>query len=140
MQKPIYLVITELFPTSDSFRGPYVYDQVRAIEKDGRYEVVVLRPTSWLHKEKNYEYNGIKVYRFTHYDLPSDMWPGSNTWLSLRAMDKCLKYLGIAYNDIAVVHAHVSNNASITGMMCWGCHWVGSARRNGTGREHYVME
>ena len=111
MQKPIYLVITELFPTSDSFRGPYVYDQVRAIEKDGRYEVVVLRPTSWLHKEKNYEYNGIKVYRFTHYDLPSDMWPGSNTWLSLRAMDKCLKYLGIAYNDIAVVHAHVSNNA-----------------------------
>lgn len=52
MQKPIYLVITELFPTSDSFRGPYVYDQVRAIEKDGRYEVVVLRPTSWLHKEK----------------------------------------------------------------------------------------
>ena len=108
-------------------------------------------------KRKNYEYNGIKVYRFTHYDLPSDMWPGSNTWLSLRAMDKCLKYLGIAYNDIAVVHAHVSNNArfanhvkcqnaecltccSITGMMCWGCHWVGSARRNGTGREHYVME
>lgn len=59
MQKPIYLVITELFPTSDSFRGPYVYDQVRAIEKDGRYEVVVLRPTSWLHKEKNYEYNEI---------------------------------------------------------------------------------
>ena len=109
--KKIYLVITELFPTQESFRGPYVYDQVKAIEKDGRYEVVVLRPTSWLSKEKDYEYGGVKVHRFTRYDLPSNMWPGSNIWLSLRAMDKCLKRLGIAYSDITVVHAHVSNNA-----------------------------
>ena len=58
-----------------------------------------------------YEYGGVKVHRFTRYDLPSNMWPGSNIWLSLRAMDKCLKRLGIAYSDITVVHAHVSNNA-----------------------------
>lgn len=111
MRKPIYLVVTELFPTPESFRGPYVYDQVKAIEKDGRYDVIVVRPTIWVHSEGDYEYEGVKVYRFVTYDLPSDMWPGANIWLSLRAFDKCLKRIGIGYEDIAVVHAHVTGNA-----------------------------
>ena len=46
--KPIYLVITPFFPTVESFRGPYVYDQVKVLERDGRYRVVVLKPTGWL--------------------------------------------------------------------------------------------
>ena len=69
--KPIYLVITPFFPTVESFRGPYVYDQVKVLERDGRYRVVVLKPTGWLHKEENYEYGGVKVYRFATFDLPT---------------------------------------------------------------------
>ena len=38
--KSIYLVVTAFFPSVESFRGPYVYDQVKAIMKDGRYQVV----------------------------------------------------------------------------------------------------
>lgn len=109
--KPIYLVVTPFFPSQGSFRGPYVYDQVKAIEKSGLYRVVVLKGHSWLKPEADYAYGGISVYRYPTYDLPSDAWPGSNTWLSLRAFDKCLKRLGIAYKDIAVVHAHVTGNA-----------------------------
>ena len=42
--KSIYLVVTAFFPSVESFRGPYVYDQVKAIMKDGRYQVVVMMP------------------------------------------------------------------------------------------------
>ena len=40
--KPIYLVITPFFPSAQSFRGPYVSDQVKAIMCDGRYRVIVM--------------------------------------------------------------------------------------------------
>lgn len=106
--KPIYLVITPFFPTVESFRGPYVYDQVRALECDGRYHVVVLKPTSWLHREENYEYGGVKVYRFTTFDLPTNAWSGWGDSLSYRSFNKCLKRLNIDCDDIAVVHSHVT--------------------------------
>ncbi len=54
--KPIYLVITPFFPSAQSFRGPYVYDQVKAIMCDGRYRVIVMMPDSWMHKVGEYEY------------------------------------------------------------------------------------
>lgn len=109
--KPIYLVITPFFPTTESFRGPYVYDQVKAIERDGHYRVVVMKPCSWMRKENDYEYGGIKVFTFTTYELPTNIWPGSGDCLSIRSFDKALRRIGIKYEDIAVVHAHVTYNA-----------------------------
>lgn len=106
--KPIYLVITPFFPTVESFRGPYVYDQVKALERDGRYHVVVLKPTGWLHKEEDYEYGGVKVYRFATFDLPTNIWSGWGDWLSCCFLNKCLKRLNIDYGNIAVVHSHVT--------------------------------
>lgn len=52
------------FSTPDSFRGPFIYDQVKAIQKTGKYEVIVFRPTSLRDKRVSYEYEGIKVYLF----------------------------------------------------------------------------
>ena len=48
--KSIYLVITPFFPSAQSFRGPYVYDQVKAIMCDGRYRVIVMMPDSWMRR------------------------------------------------------------------------------------------
>lgn len=111
MDKKIYLVVTAFFPTAESFRGPYVYDQVKAIMETGQYKVVVLMAVPWYHKGKDYEYDGVHVYCFTLYELPSRAWPGSGACLSLHSFDSCLKRIGIDYNDIAVVHAHVTGNA-----------------------------
>ncbi|WP_285819787.1 glycosyltransferase family 4 protein [Bacteroides acidifaciens] len=109
--KPIYLVVTAFFPTPTCFRGPYVYDQVKAIMKDGRYKVVVMMPHTWMHKDGDYDYDGIHVYRFTSYDLPTNAWPGVADGVNLRSFDKVLKRIGIRYDDIAVAHAHVTANA-----------------------------
>lgn len=106
--KPVYLVVTPFFPTAESFRGPYVYDQVRALEREGRYRVVVLKPTIWLQKEEDYKYGGVNVYRFTTFDLPTNAWPGWGDALSCCSLDKCLKRLNIDYGNIAIVHSHVT--------------------------------
>ena len=59
--KSIYLVVTAFFPSVESFRGPYVYDQVKAIMKDGRYQVVVMMPGLCFQKNDDYDYDGIHV-------------------------------------------------------------------------------
>ncbi len=38
--KDTYLIVTPFFPTKDSFRGPFIYDQAKAIKDFGDYEVV----------------------------------------------------------------------------------------------------
>ena len=111
INKPIYLVVTAFFPSMQSFRGPYVYDQVKAIMKDGRYRVVVMMPQQYFHKSDDYDYDGIHVYRFIQYNLPTNAWPGAGDYLSLRTFEKALKRIGIMFEDIAVVHAHVIGNA-----------------------------
>lgn len=40
----LYLVVTPFFPSPDSWRGAYVYDQVMAIERNSDYKVLVFRP------------------------------------------------------------------------------------------------
>lgn len=109
--KPIYLVVTAFFPTPTCFRGSYVYDQVKAIMNDGRFRVVVVMPHTWIYKDGDYDYDGIHVYRPTSYDLPTNAWPGATDWFNLHSFDAMLKRVGIRYEDIAVVHAHVTSNA-----------------------------
>lgn len=104
-----YVVITPFFPSSGSFRGPYVLDQVKAIKRNSDYEVIVLMPSLFYHHDDDYEYDGIKVYRFTDYNLPSNLWPNAMTdRLSIHSMFKALKRIGIEISDIAVAHSHVT--------------------------------
>ncbi|MCM1291727.1 MAG: glycosyltransferase family 4 protein [Bacteroides sp.] len=104
-----YVVITPFFPKPDSFRGPYVLDQVKAIERNSDYKVIVLMPSRFYHPEDDYQFDGIQVHRFTDYNLPSNVWPNSLTdWLSIRSMLKKLGELGVDVEDVAVAHAHVT--------------------------------
>ena len=69
--KKLYISITPFFPTKDSFRGPYVYDQVKAIEKNSDYEVIVFKPKRPWTRTMTYDYEGIKVYYFDSIEMPS---------------------------------------------------------------------
>lgn len=109
--KKIYLVITPFFPSEASFRGPYIYDQVKALMKDGRYQVVVMMPHQFYKKESDYDYDGVHIYRFASYCLPTNVYPGVGDCLSLNSFNKAIKRIGIHYSDIAIVHAHVTGNA-----------------------------
>lgn len=109
-----YLCITPFFPTKESFRGPFIYDQVKAIERNSEYKVVVFKPYSFRFKEDDYEFEGIKVYRFTDYTLPSNILPNSiSNRLTYRSFLKKIRDLGIKPEEVAVIHSHTIDTANI---------------------------
>lgn len=84
-------------------------DQVKAIERNSDYRVIVLMPSSFYHPDGDYEYDGIKVFRFTDYNLPSNLWPNVFTdRLSIKSMFGKLRQIGVDIDSIAVAHAHVT--------------------------------
>ncbi len=108
IKKQTYLVITPFFPSADSFRGPFIFDQVSAIQQTGKYEVVVFKPKQWYSRGKDYEFDGVKVHCFNSYDLPSNILPGLFDWFTIWSMMRKLKSIGLSPKDIKVVHAHVT--------------------------------
>jgi glycosyltransferase involved in cell wall biosynthesis len=107
--KPYYITITPFFPTPTNFRGPFIYDQIKAINKTGKYEVVVFKPKTWYSSESDYEYQGVKVYRFKTFELPSNILPGLFDFLSRWSLHRKLKTIGIKTQEVAIAHAHVNS-------------------------------
>lgn len=107
----IYIEITPFFPTEQTFRGSYIYDQVQALERSGRFsEVRVLRPAGLFHKSYDM-YNGIKVFYFPALESPSYLLNGildqMNRWL----FRYWWKRKGWKASEVIVAHAHVSTLA-----------------------------
>lgn len=106
MKQKYYLVVTPFFPDSTSFRGPYIYDQVKAIASESDYEVIVFKPFNFYGKEEDYTYEGVNVYRFPVYNLPSSLLPGVFDYFSAKSFVNKISSLGININQIQVVHTH----------------------------------
>ena len=107
---PTYLVITPFFPSKDNFRGPYVLDQVKAIKAVGDFKVTVFKPKSLFSSLEDYEFEGVKVHYFKRVVLPSNILPGLFKGLSKLFFLKKLKSIGLDCDNIAVAHAHVTEN------------------------------
>lgn len=108
--KKIYLVFTPFFPTEENFRGPYVFDQVMAIKKNSNYEVIVIKMVSFYEKVfvQEYTYQGVKVYNFKVYDLPSSILPGLFQVYNLYRLKQFIKdIVKINMNDVKFIHSHV---------------------------------
>lgn len=105
-----YIVITPYFPTSESSRGVFLYDQVKAIMRNSTYDVIVLRPSPFYLKtdDFDYEYEGVKVYYFKTYNLPSAICPHIGKHLSVNSFLKKINQIGLYISDIKIAHAHVT--------------------------------
>lgn len=92
IMKNIYLQITPFFPTKENFRGPYIYDQVKAINDNSDFEVIVIKPISIFDKniKENYIYQ-ICAFNFIVYDLPSSILPGLFHNLNMYRLEKFIK-------------------------------------------------
>ncbi len=108
-----YLCITPFFPSADNFRGSYVYDQVKAIEHESDYKVIVVKPAPFWITEDDYEFEGVTVLRPRSYTLPSNLWPNSlSDELTYRAILRKLKKEGVKMADVTICHCHVAAMAS----------------------------
>lgn len=104
-----YLSFTPYFPTRDSFVGPFVYDQVNAIERTKRFErVLVLKPFPWYALKLEYVYDGRVVYGVRSFQLPSKIFPDLFNWLNRLFFFRRLKQLGIRKDERIILHLHTS--------------------------------
>jgi glycosyltransferase involved in cell wall biosynthesis len=109
IMKSTYLVLTPFFPTEDSFRGPYIFDQVEAIERSGDYDVIVIKFISFYQKKsvKEYVYQGVRVYNFKVLDAPSFVLPGLFKFINLYRLERYIKnIINIDLSKVEIIHAH----------------------------------
>ena len=103
----IYICVTPFFPSPNSWRGAYVYDQVKAIERNSDYKVLVFKPGA-----EDYEFDGIHVYGFKEIVMPSYIFNGFTNGYNNKQFIKIIHSLGLNINQIAIVHCHSCMNGS----------------------------
>lgn len=110
---PIYLYIVPFFPAKESWRGGFFFDAVKALMRDGRYDVRVLvrQPGP------DYSIDGINVYRFGTFmagnsDYLSVFTDPIKKWIFARKLAK----MGLRPSDIAVCHTHIIERMSFYGV------------------------
>lgn len=112
MNKPVYLYVTPFFPEPRRHFGSYCLDAVKALVRDGRYDVRVFYPehqtadVEYTHGE--YEIDGVKVYRFGIKRLPGLVFPFMFRRCNQRLFLKAVRQAGIDVNSIAVCHGHTA--------------------------------
>ncbi len=85
-------------------------DQVKAIQRNSEYDVVVLMGGG--KTDADYEIDGIKVYRYHTREMPSNILNGFFNGYNSRSFVKRVIEVGINPNDVAFVHCHVSMRAA----------------------------
>ena len=128
--KPIYLYVTPFFPSATRWQGGFCYDAVKAITRDGRYNVCVVLTGK---NERDYEYNGIKVHCIRRIKLPYDCAPFLFAGLNGKILIWKLKKSNINLCDIAVCHAnmepeyaYVIKKQNPNVKTVWQTHWMGA--------------
>jgi len=101
---PIYLYIVPFFPSPQSWRGGFFFDAVKALMRDGRYDVRVVVGNGG----HDYEIDGIRVYGFRRFKVgDSDYFEALTDWIKIRQFAAKLHEMGLDSSDIAVCHVHL---------------------------------
>lgn len=102
--KGLYLYITPFFPSPSTWRGGFCYDAVKALVKDGRYDVIVMTASG---KDGDYVYGGVRVFHIPRIRLGDSEYfesllDGVNNRLFLGKLAK----IGMSASQVAVCHVH----------------------------------
>ena len=103
-----YIQITPFFPSEESFFGPYIYDQVKALKEVSDYEVIVIK-LSISGGDEDYDYQGIRVHQVKLWDLPSNFLPGLTIQRNFQKIyKKIAKLTSGQFDKIEYIHGHVT--------------------------------
>ena len=104
-----YIVITPFFPSKESFRGSYIFDQVNAIQSNSNYKLTVVILCSIFDKSYgNYHIDGINCKTFRIIDFPSFILPGFFNIFNKLRFNIFLKKQGVKPNYESIVHGHIN--------------------------------
>lgn len=107
-----YICITPFFPSPERWQGAYVLDQVKAIQRNSDYEVLVFKTCALNDEQKDYTINGIKVHVIRPLLMPSYILNGVTEGIIGHLFVHKLQKLGINLQQIVFVHCHTTNHAA----------------------------
>lgn len=102
-----YICVTPFFPSSDNWRGAYVLDQVKAIQRHSSLKVLVFMPSR---HEGEYEIENVKVYLFKIRQTPSYFFNGLFNKHNASKFIERVNSVGVNIDDIKFVHCHSGQN------------------------------
>lgn len=108
MIKQFYVILTPFFPSEENFTGPFVYDQVKAIQDESDFEVIVIKTTN-SGSDQSYDYHGVRVHQIKLLDIPSFLLPGLFSKINIGKLTK--KLIELTHNrldNIKFIHGHVT--------------------------------
>lgn len=108
----LYLCVTPFFPGPSNWRGAYILDQVKAIQRNSDYKVIVFKTNPFTQYEEDYEVDGITVHPIRPLLMPSYILNGLTEKLVGYLFLKEIKRLKINPRDIAFIHCHTANHAA----------------------------
>lgn len=104
-----YLVVTPFFPNNKSFRGSYIYDQIKEIKNQTNYNISVIILNNFYKKSiEKYSFDGIECYTFNNIELPSFIFPGLFSFINKRRFKRFLEKNKLKINKEDIVHGHIS--------------------------------
>lgn len=109
LNRNIYICVTPFFPSPENWRGAYVLDQVKAIQRNSDYEVKVFKPGKSI---GSYIVDDITVHTFKTYETPSFLFNGLFDGLNGRIFRKFVAEIGLDFDRIAFVHCHTCHFAA----------------------------
>ncbi len=108
MIKQFYVILTPFFPSEENFTGPFVYDQVKAIQHESDFDVIVIKTTN-SGSDRSYDYNGIQVHQIKLLDIPSFLLPGLFSTLNVSKLTrKLIELTSNRLDSITFIHGHVT--------------------------------
>ena len=107
-RRPVYVVTSTYFPTPESWRCAFVYDQVMALRRTGRYRVVFVNTDC----DRDYTYAGAEVFACRRVARLGFLLGPIQDRVNFRRMVRCLKAHGVDPADVAVIHCHLVGNAA----------------------------
>lgn len=101
----VYLYVTPFFPSSDSWRGGYCLDFVKALMRRTGWNILVFVPG----EGEDYEIEGVKVYRFPVRLLPSAIFPMLFARWNQRSFLRSVARAGVDVKDVVVCHGNTGH-------------------------------
>ncbi len=105
-----YLVVTPFFPSSESFVGSYIFDQLNEIREQSNLEIKLVKIVSLFSNEKDYLFMKFQVKIFKTIDFPFFILPGSFNFINKLRFRSFLRQKNI--ENIKFSHSHVSYPSS----------------------------
>lgn len=103
-------MITPFFPSTNSFVGSYIFDQVNEIRKQTEFHIEIIKVVSLFSTENDYFFKGFRVSVFKVLDIPFFIFPAIFNSFNKIRIKSFLKKQKI--NSVKFSHSHVSYPAS----------------------------